>query len=276
MPADEPTLFDGLPDPVPEPQPKYPKRNPQDPRKYRTEQRAATLADPNRKLSSRQELFVQEYVRSADVVKAAEYSGVEAERGRLWLRHPRFVHVQLAIDKANQQKRAEAQVDARKIVNELARVAFFNPKDLLDNDGNLLNLRDIPDSVAVSIKKFRVSQRVGIDLSGQPTKIRVTEIEFWNKLDALKQLAQHLGLLKDVTTNVNILSLDWAALLGRKDRSAADQQDPLEAKIAAASRQPASVSMPGNALPGSDVVDATPRPTPGLPCALRELEVKEE
>lgn len=210
-------------------------------------------------LSSRQQLFVLGVIRHGDPIQAAIEAGInEASARRMadrWMTHPDHIHLQNLIKEAQAKKREQAGFDAKKIVEELARVAFFNPKRILNDDGELLNLRDMPDEVAASIKKFRVSHRMGIDGNGEPARIRVTEIEFWSKLDALKQMAQHLGLLKDTVKVTNVLALDWSSMMGKKPPTV--DEDPIEARIKEAARQPAPMALPGDSLQVRDTIEGS-------------------
>lgn len=205
------------------------------------------------RLSPRQQLFVMGMIRHGDRKKAAMEAGAKEQKALRvashWLRDSK---VRDAINAGMARKQEKVEIDAKRIVEELARVAFFNPKHILGDEGELRNLRDMPDEVAASIKKFRVSHKVGVGLDGKPTKIRVTEIEFWSKLDALKQLAQHLGLLKDTVKVTNVLALDWGSLMGR---AGAAQADPVEERIKEASRQPKYLTSKGDALDVPDQIE---------------------
>lgn len=177
-------------------------------------------------LTPKEYLFVVEFLRHADEIKAAEATGA---------RHPRaFANrcmgnpvVRQEIRDGMERKRLSAEMDAKRIVQELTKVALFNPKSLVDNDGNLRGLHELPDEVAVSIKRLRATMKVGTNKEGEQVRMKILEYVFHDKLDALKQLAQHLGLLKD-GVNVNVLTIDWGALVGRK---AVPSSDPIEKKI---------------------------------------------
>lgn len=228
-------------------------------------------------LTPKQRLFVIEYTKDGNGKRAAMATGTKEKyassvAGRYLDPNGDFAHVAKAAREAFEEKRAETKIDAARIVEELGRVAFFNPKRLLDDEGMLTNLKEMPDEVAVSIKKIRVTYRVGVDSNGEPAKVKMTELEFWNKLDALKQLAQHLGLLKESHSTVNVLTLDWAGLMGRR-LLPLPSSDPVEARIAAAEQglnlleavkeskhQPSSVAVGGDTLNlPEDAPDSKPK-----------------
>ena len=187
-------------------------------------------------LTAKQQLFVTEYVKRGNATEAAlavGYAPKSAQVSAARLLDPDLhPHVVASVQRELDKKRTEAHVSSQQVVAELAKIAFMNPKRLFAVDNSLLDMKDIPDEVAVCIKDFKVSYRVGVDMDGKPIKIRTVEVKFWDKLDALRQIAQHLGLLKDVlNVNTQINLIDWNGLLQLK----APHQDLIEQQIIDAS-----------------------------------------
>ena len=214
-------------------------------------------------LTARQRLWVEEYGKHQDPVKASKALGYKNPRaaGERMLETPAVVR---AVEALLEQKRAADKVDSDKIVRELASVGFSNPKRMLGADGQLLPLADLPDEVAASIQSMKVSY--GVDQEGgELISVRNVEIKFWNKLEALKQLAQHLGLLKDaaqVNNQQTVQIINWDSLLqaGRGAQVpgalARREADPLEQQIRALQQQ----ALPG---PVKDEENVITVPGPG-------------
>lgn len=88
---------------------------------------------------------------------------------------------------------AAAQVTVPRTLAELSRIAFSDPRALVDENGKLLSLRDMPQSTAVAI----ASMKVKISKGGDDEPDEVVEIKFWDKPAALDKIAKHLGITKE-------------------------------------------------------------------------------
>lgn len=87
------------------------------------------------------------------------------------------------IDKIN-KKMGDDRITAERILEEIANIALFNPKDCYDENGGLLPFASLPRSITCAIK--------------DPQNFSKT----YDKLAALDLLARHLGLLKtDIDIN---------------------------------------------------------------------------
>jgi len=190
-------------------------------------------------LTRKQQAFVREYVKDLNGTRAAMAAGVPVgsagSMASQWLDPKRFPVVARAVEEALETKHQSADADTRRVVEELCRIAFFNPKMMLRPEGGVYELHELPDCVAAAVQSMSVSYTELPDQQGVFRKVKTYNLRFYNKLEALKQVAQHLGLLKDVTnvinqTNNNI-SIDWAAMVARPQT-----EDPLERRIREASR----------------------------------------
>ena len=201
--------------------------------------------DPNRELTVQQRLFVDFYAAHGDPIKACVDAGFPAKNAKrlsnTYLNDPKYVHVALAAERAFRVKRDELGVSSAQIVNELVKIAFFNPKRLLNDEGQVLNLHEIPDDVAINIKKIKVQHKVGINKDGEPVRDRCTELEFWNKLDAINQLGKHLGLHKEAVKQNNTININWNQLMLGQEATQ-QETDPVEARIEALNVLPAAIN----------------------------------
>ena len=145
-------------------------------------------------IKAREETFASVYARTlngTEAVKAAGYSTKNPRRSASSLLHrPR---VQALIREKTRYQLAKFNISAQRVKEELARVAFADPKDCFDADGRPLHVHEMPVEIRSAIRSIRVICR-----DGQPV---VSSVEFWSKNDALKLCAQHLSLLapKEVT-----------------------------------------------------------------------------
>jgi phage terminase small subunit len=107
------------------------------------------------------------------------------------------------------QRRAGVRADA--VLRELARVAFGDLVYIMDDHDRLLPLRRVPLETRRAIKSVRVTRvRRTVTKNGR-TRTTVTEsvieIQLWNKVEALRVLAEHFGLRQALPPIEVLLSL---------------------------------------------------------------------
>ena len=97
-----------------------------------------------RSMTPRQHRFVEEYLVDLNATQAARRAGYSAKsaagRGSRLLRNPA---VAAAIEKAQDQRAARTQVSADRVVTELAKVAFGDPRRLFSWGPAGIELRDV-------------------------------------------------------------------------------------------------------------------------------------
>lgn len=154
-----------------------------------------------RPLSPLRQRFVVEYLVDgcgAHAAVRAGYSPNESSStaGRL-LRDPT---VAMAVQRAQDKRAYRTEVTADQVLTELARVAFASVHDFMreTDDGKLvLDVEHLDPDVASTIKKIKTH----VDANGGVT----TEVELWDKMGALRDIARHLGMFSEeggVTINV--------------------------------------------------------------------------
>jgi phage terminase small subunit len=161
-------------------------------------------------ITPKQQTFIAEYIRDKNGTRAAAAAGYKqpANAAAALLDPQKYPMVARAIKESLAETRKACEIEAHRVVQELARIAFLNPKQLLDDEGNLLDLSEMSDDVAACIKEIKVSYKLGRGDRGQKIRVKTVEVKFWDKLNACRQIAQHLGLLKD-TINVNNVVVRW-------------------------------------------------------------------
>lgn len=206
--------------------------------------------DPVLKFSDQHRLFVEAYVNSNGSAKdAAIKAGVPpssaASMGAQWLNADQYPLIAKAINARFEERRNTTEVDAKRVLQEAARIGFFNPKELLRPDGKgMMNLAEMPDHVAAVIANISVTfgEDVDTDTEGNVTFSRVKHVHmnFHNKLNALNLIANLLGLTRDDSplrdggpdSTTPGIQLKWEELY-RQQLGAAKVQDPIQARIEA-------------------------------------------
>jgi len=83
----------------------------------------------------------------------------------------------------------KAEVSKENILREEGVIAFIDPADLLDENGQLRKLSDMPESIRRAISSIEVNTNA----AGET----ITKIKFWNKGQSLDRLEKCLQMQKD-------------------------------------------------------------------------------
>lgn len=97
------------------------------------------------------------------------------------------------------------------IIQELAKIALFNIKDIYNENGTLKKVTELDDDTAKAISGVKILQKAGamkISLNGRNEEVPIghipeqtVEFKTNDKTKALELLGKHLGMFKD---NVNL------------------------------------------------------------------------
>lgn len=87
----------------------------------------------------------------------------------------------------------EQGVTVERVALELARIAFFDPRELFDKEGNPRPIRKLSKATAAALKGVKVKKT---DFNGVSTTT-TTDYTANDKLKALELMAKHLGMSSD-------------------------------------------------------------------------------
>lgn len=140
-------------------------------------------------LTARQERFVQHYLALGNASEAARRAGYAASSAagaadRL-LHHPR---VAAAIDAANAARAKELAIDAKRVLEEFACIAFADLRAVIDWDEDGLRVK--PQEAIGRIAGPAIAE-ISERASGGG---KLLKVKLFDKLRALELLAKHLGL----------------------------------------------------------------------------------
>jgi len=149
-----------------------------------------------KKLNPKQERFVQEYLGNAkgNATQAAINAGyssktAQEQSSRLLTNEA----VQFAIKERQKALREKANITQERIVEEYARAAFLDPRNLFDGDGKPIDIVDLDEDTARALGGFeyRIKYKgtTGNEVAGSLTfKSKVN-----CKMKALNRLSELLG-----------------------------------------------------------------------------------
>lgn len=143
--------------------------------------------NPDKPPMGKEQIFVAEYVRTRSITAAAKVAwpnlaAQDASRyGFYKLQQPGIKKV---IDEQIAMVAHEARVDSVEVVREVARIALFNPRRIVDEGGAPRSLADLPDDVAAGVSSIKFHRDGAL------------EYKFWDKNSALEKLMKYLGLFE--------------------------------------------------------------------------------
>lgn len=144
-------------------------------------------------LTPKQQRFVEEYLVDLNATQAAIRAGYSSRSAnRIATENLSKPVIREAIQRAKAERSQRTQITADRVLEEYARLAFSDPRDLFDDDGNLSQIKDLKEPIAAAIASMEVFTK--IDETGKIAN--TTRVRLWNKNKSLSDLAKHLGLFE--------------------------------------------------------------------------------
>lgn len=146
-------------------------------------------------LTPKQERFVQEYLIDLNATQAAIRAGYSVKTAdKIGSQLLGKTGVAKAVKAAQVMRSGRTEITADRVLREIARIAFFDPRKMFAADGRPLEVSELDDDTAAAIAGLEVLEEAegsGRDrvVHGYVKKYRVAD-----KNVALEKLAKHLGL----------------------------------------------------------------------------------
>ena len=162
---------------------------------YPTRKAVRVIAE--KKLTPKQKRFVDEYLIDLNATQAAIRAGYSPktanEQGARLLAN---VSIAQTIQKAMQDREQRTEITQDRVLQEYARLAFYDPRKLFQPDGTPKPIEALDDDTAAALAGLEVREEfegTGQDrvFTGYTKKYKLA-----NKLGALDSLAKHLGLFE--------------------------------------------------------------------------------
>lgn len=155
------------------------------------------------KLTPKQARFAEEYLIDLNATQAATRAGYSAktanEQGARLLAN---VSVRSAIEAGQAERSARTHITQDRVLQELARIAFFDLRKLYREDGSLKAMNELDDEAAAVLAGVDVVETKGNAAIGGEDGIRhipefTKKVKIPDKVAALGLAMRHLGMLKD-------------------------------------------------------------------------------
>ncbi|MGC9199562.1 MAG: terminase small subunit [Acidobacteriaceae bacterium] len=142
-------------------------------------------------LPLRQQMFVREYLSNgfncAQALRAVGYSESSATRhAARFTRNPTIARI---VTRQAGRAMARREITAERVLDEMAKVAFFDPRRIFDAKGGLLAPGEIGDEEAAAI--------AGLDVRQTQDGSELKKIKLADKTKSLEMLGRYLRLFQD-------------------------------------------------------------------------------
>ena len=152
------------------------------------------MAKARGKVNDRQRRLIDEYLIDLNATQAAiraGYSAKTADRigaeilGKPWVKDE--------LRKRLEARSRRTEITADRVLQEYARIAFFDPRKLFDAEGNPKPISELDADTAAAIAGLDVVQ----DFSREGIASYTKKYRLANKIGALDSVARHLGLFTE-------------------------------------------------------------------------------
>ena len=150
------------------------------------------------KLTKKQELFVKEYLIDLNATQAAIRAGYSKKTsysiGEENLKKP---VIAAAIQEAMNNRATRIEITADRVLEEIAKLAFFDPRKFFNSDGSPIPIQSLDDDTAMALSGIDVLEEyvgTGKDrvFIGYTKKFKLAD-----KKASLELLGKHLKLFTD-------------------------------------------------------------------------------
>ena len=149
-------------------------------------------------LTPRQERFVAEYLTDLNATRAAisaGYSKKGAEQtGSVLLRNPKVAE---EIAKKHGKRLGKLEITADRVLTEIAKLAFFDPRKLFEPDGSPKQILDLDDDTAAAVAGLEVCELFDGTGDQKHAYGLCKKIKLADKGINLERLGKHLKLFTD-------------------------------------------------------------------------------
>lgn len=147
-------------------------------------------------LNDKQKKFCNEYILDFNGTQAAIRAGYSAktanEQAAQLLAK---LSIQTYLTELKQKTAEESGITKKQLVDELAKIAFFDIRKIYNDDNSLINIKDFDDDSAASIAGIEIDEiyefnpiKKQKELTGYTRKVKIQ-----NKISAIERVSKMLG-----------------------------------------------------------------------------------
>jgi phage terminase small subunit len=184
-------------------------------------------------LTPRQEAFCRKYLSHFSLTRAAieaGYSRAAAHAQANYLMNLPKIKERIAV--LSRPMHREELATAERVLQELSRIAFADPREMYDEHGHLKPVHLLEAHVAANIAE--VTEETRFEGRGEDAvQVRTKKVKAWDKLRALEALSKHLKLYTDAASTVVTVNSQTNVQLNTADlRNLTDDERSLVRQLA--------------------------------------------
>lgn len=164
-------------------------------------------------MNPKQKIFCDEYLVSLNATDAAIKAGYSKKTAQVIayenLKKP---YIKEYIEKRKKEREDRTEITQDRVLKEIARIAFLDPRKFFDNDGKLKKITELDDDTAAALAGFDISSLMKGNKEDAILEF-TKKLKYVDKKGALELLCRHLGMLNDKVK----VSLSIEDLLGQLD-----------------------------------------------------------
>lgn len=153
------------------------------------------------KLTKKNEVFCEEYLIDLNATQAAIRAGYSPNTaGSIGFELLKKPEIRARIDAEMAERSKRTGINADRVLRELGRIAFLNPRDVIDlNTAEVKEDATADDLAVIAGVKVKYVPHKDFDENGDPVIEQAIEreVKMADKLKALELCGRHLGMFKD-------------------------------------------------------------------------------
>ncbi len=143
------------------------------------------------KLTKKQALFVEEYMKDLNASQAALRAGYSKKTaGRIGQQNLQKVVIQKEIQRLRNTVTLRNNVTIDKVLTEEHCIAHLDPAHLFDKSGKIKKIHEMPEAVRRAISAVKVKTKV----LPNGDRFQTIEVKLWDKGRSLERLGKYLGM----------------------------------------------------------------------------------
>ncbi|WP_235847416.1 terminase small subunit [Intestinibacillus massiliensis] len=163
-------------------------------------------------ITKKQLRFIEEYLIDLNMTQAAIRAGYSPDSaGNIGHELMKKPEIRARVDKAMAERSKRVGINADRVLRELGRLAFVNPRNVIDfQTAEVREGAGEDDIAAIAGMRVKYVPHKGVDDSGAPvvdTAIE-REVKLCDKLKALELCGKHLGMFEKGADNDALEKLD--------------------------------------------------------------------
>jgi phage terminase small subunit len=163
-------------------------------------------------LTPKQARFVRAYAKTLNGTQAVLDAGYAAkdrqQASQTAWRVMKNPQVREAIQGLEERGKLDNSLSAKRVLEELRRIAFVDVRELYDDEGRLKPIKDWSSEHGAAVQQLDVVSNGNAD-KGDGKRDRVLKVRTWDKTKALEMLAKHYALTVERTEISGGITVSW-------------------------------------------------------------------